>query len=102
MLGDDGLPLRTHAPRPGETAKVRATKATAVEIAPLGPGEDEALLAAGGLLALGEVRAAEHLLEDQRPEGAAEGAGAARPPSPGSRCSTRARSRPRRICQRRR
>jgi hypothetical protein len=79
VLGDDGLPLRTHAPRPGETAKARATKATAVEIAPLGPGEDEALLAAGGLLALGEVRAAEHLLEEQ-PAGEA---GTGRAPSPG-------------------
>ena len=80
VLGDDGLPLRTHAPRPGETAKARAGKATAVEVAPLGPSEDDALLAAGGMLGLGEVRAAEHLLEVQRP---ADAGGKALPPNPG-------------------
>jgi hypothetical protein len=80
VLGDDGLPLRTHAPRPGEFARARAVEASAVEITPLGAGEDEMLLTAGGLLGLGEVRAAEHLLEEQRAPGAAE---AAPSPSPG-------------------
>jgi hypothetical protein len=77
ILGDDGLPLRTHAPRPGESAKSRAIKASAVEISPLGASEDEALLTAAGLLALGEVRAAEHLLEEQK----APGSGATAPSS---------------------
>ena len=80
VLGDDGLPLRTHAPRSGEFARARAIKASAVEIATLGSSEDEVLLTAGGLLGLGEVRAAEHLLEEQK----APGAGAIAPsPSPG-------------------
>jgi len=70
VLGDDGLPLRTHAPRPGEVAKARAIKANAVEIAALGKSEDDVLLAAGGLLGIGEVRAAAHLLEEQPTAGA--------------------------------
>lgn len=70
LLGDDGMPLRTHAPRPGEVAKARAIKANAVEIAPLGTGEDDVLLAAGGLLGHGEVRAAAHVLEQQPTAGA--------------------------------
>ena len=80
VLGDDGLPLRTHAPRPGESAKTRATAASAVEITPIGPSENEVLLTAAGLLGLGEARAAEHLLEQQK----APGAEATAPsPSPG-------------------
>lgn len=80
LLGDDGRPLRTHAPRPGEVAKARATKATAVEITLLGSTEDERLLTAAGLLGLGEARAAEHLLEEQKAPDAAAPASA---PSPG-------------------
>lgn len=80
VLGDDGLPLRTHAPRPGELAKARAITARAEEITPLGPSENEVLLTAAGLLGLGEVRAAEHLLEEQKAPG---GIGAAPSPSPG-------------------
>jgi hypothetical protein len=62
VWGDDGQPLRTHAPRAGESAKAKATRAAPVDVAP-GRGEAAALLGAGGLLAVGDARAAEHLLE---------------------------------------
>jgi hypothetical protein len=84
VLGDDGLPLRTHAPRPGESAKTRAISASAEEITPIGASESDVMLTAAGMLALGEVRAAEHLLEEQKAPGADAAATEAAPsPSPG-------------------
>ncbi|MEP7124093.1 MAG: hypothetical protein ABJE95_24410, partial [Byssovorax sp.] len=79
VLGDDGLPLRTHAPHPGEWARTRAISASAEEIKPLGASENEMLLTAAGMLALGEARAAEHLLEQAKTPGADA---AETPPSP--------------------
>ncbi len=65
IWGEDGLPLATRAPRAGDKAEARAGKARALTITPSGAGADEAIVAAAGLLALGEGRAAEHLLEPQ-------------------------------------
>jgi hypothetical protein len=65
LWGEDGLPLVTHAPRTGDRAEARAGKARPLVITPSGPGSDEAIVAAAGLLALGAARAAEHLLEPQ-------------------------------------
>lgn len=67
--GDDGRPIRSHAPRPGEIAKVQAASATPVELGP-GPkprrlSPEDTILTAAGLLALGDARAAEHLLEER-------------------------------------
>jgi hypothetical protein len=78
--GDDGAPLASSAPLPGAAAGLLATGASPVEVAPI-PGPNGAVLAAAGLLALGDVRAAEHLLESAREGGAEPGAdveGAAR------------------------
>jgi hypothetical protein len=60
--GDDGEPLASSAPTPGAVAATLAERAAAIEIAPV-PGPAGAQLAAAGLLAAGEARAAEHLLE---------------------------------------
>lgn len=65
VWGDDGLPLRTKAPRPGEVASARVTKVEPIEIKPVGTGEGALALAAAGLLGLGESRVAEHLLEER-------------------------------------
>jgi hypothetical protein len=58
--GEDGQPLASSAPAPGAAADVLAGSAASVEIA---PSPKRLTLAAAGLLALGEARAAEHLLE---------------------------------------
>ena len=58
--GDDGQPLATSAPAPGAVAALVPSQVAPVEIA-TPPGSPA--LAAAGLLALGEARAAEHLLE---------------------------------------
>jgi hypothetical protein len=60
--GDDGAPIAARAPHPGDVAPVRASAAEEVEIAPA-PGAHGTLLAAAGLLAVGDARGAEHLLE---------------------------------------
>jgi hypothetical protein len=69
--GDDGLPIRTHAPRVGEIARVHAGVATAVNLRPPASrlSAEELMLTAAGLLGLGDARAAEHLLEQLRPSG---------------------------------
>jgi hypothetical protein len=56
---DDGQPLESRAPKPGDVASVAGGKAEAVEIT---SPADSAVVAAA-LLALGESRVAEHLLE---------------------------------------
>lgn len=60
---EDGLPLQARAPAKGDVTDVRPTSAKAVEIKP--EGRDDAALsaAAAALLALGEAREAEHMLE---------------------------------------
>jgi hypothetical protein len=80
--GDDGLPLRAHAPRVGEVARARAISAAPIDIdidididkeAPVGPhrSPEQVMLTTAGLLGLGEARAAEHLLEQVSATGAA-------------------------------
>jgi hypothetical protein len=64
--GEDGAPLVAHAPRRGDVARVRGGRAAAIEVAPRGGGTDDTVLAAAALLALGEARPAEHLLEARR------------------------------------
>ncbi|UQA60885.1 hypothetical protein [Polyangium aurulentum] len=65
VWGDDGLPLRTKAPRTGDVASARVTKVEPIEIKVAGPSESSLALTAAGLLALGESRVAEHLLEER-------------------------------------
>ncbi|XXX75565.1 hypothetical protein WMF30_48735 [Sorangium sp. So ce134] len=71
-FGENGLPLRARAPRPGAVASATAARPAAVDLAPapapggapgerLGPAGVE--VAAAALLALGDARAAERLLD---------------------------------------
>jgi hypothetical protein len=89
--GEDGLPIRARAPKPGEVAPARASRPAQISFAPrAGAGEADVALAAAAMLGLGEARAAEHLLEArdaqalQAPAGAATAspARAASEPSP--------------------
>ncbi|WP_437598641.1 hypothetical protein WMF28_38400 [Sorangium sp. So ce590] len=70
--GENGLPLRARAPRPGAAASATAARPAAVSLVPapaaggapgdrLGPAGVD--VAAAALLALGDARAAEHLLD---------------------------------------
>lgn len=68
--GDDGMPLRTVAPNPGDVAQGRAGRAQPIEIAPASQAPDDKALAAAALLGLGEARTAEHLLEPPPDAGA--------------------------------
>lgn len=72
---DEGLPLQTRAPKPGDVTDARATAARAYEIKPEGQGDAALSVAAAALMALGEARVAEHMLEP-RGEGAAAPSGA--------------------------
>ena len=60
--GDDGSPLASQAPSPGAAATAEAGAAREIEIAQLA-GPAGATLVAAGALALGDARAAEHLVE---------------------------------------
>ena len=66
VLGEDGTPLATRAPRPGDLPSSIGAGASAIEIAPAGTGDEAVAVASAGLLALGEARRAEHLLEAGR------------------------------------
>ncbi|MFO0614997.1 MAG: hypothetical protein U0414_20575 [Polyangiaceae bacterium] len=62
VLGEDGLPLETRAPAPGDKATAKVTKpAGLVRAAPASDGD--ALLQATAELGLGDPRAAEHGIE---------------------------------------
>ncbi|WP_437286879.1 hypothetical protein [Sorangium sp. So ce406] len=62
--GENGLPLRARAPRPGAAATATAARPSAVRLAPPpGGGPASVEVAAAALLALGDARAAEHLLD---------------------------------------
>ncbi|WP_437895851.1 hypothetical protein [Sorangium sp. So ce124] len=70
--GENGLPLRARAPRPGAAATASASRPAAVSLAPAAassgaagqrPGAASIEVAATALLALGDARAAEHLLD---------------------------------------
>lgn len=64
VLNEDGLPLPLRAPKPGDVATVRAASAVDVlSIKPTTNKEQALLLASSALLALGEGRLAEHMLE---------------------------------------
>ncbi|HEY4116193.1 MAG TPA: hypothetical protein VGM56_00005, partial [Byssovorax sp.] len=62
-FGDDGRTLTAHAPRPGDVARAAGGKALQLVMAPAADTPDELALAAAGLDATGDARAAEHLLE---------------------------------------
>ncbi len=64
--GDDGQPLASDDA--GAATRVLATRAVAVEVTPA-PGPEGLVLGAAGLMALGDARAAEHLLEPTAEEG---------------------------------
>ncbi|MGK3984817.1 hypothetical protein WME99_17355 [Sorangium sp. So ce136] len=93
--GENGLPLRARAPRPGAAATAAASQPTPVDLAPAPRGGPAAVeVAAAALLALGDARAAEHLL-DPAGDGPA-GDGAARgPAAPASQAAARAPRAPR-------
>ncbi|WP_437796101.1 hypothetical protein [Sorangium sp. So ce693] len=70
--GENGLPLRARAPRPGAAATASASRPAAVSLAPAAsssgaagqrPGAASIEVAAAALLALGDARTAEHLLD---------------------------------------
>ncbi|WP_437997649.1 hypothetical protein WMF26_44180 [Sorangium sp. So ce185] len=91
-FGENGLPLRARAPRPGAAATSTAARPAAVSVVPapsapgerLGPAAVE--VAAAALLALGDARAAERLL-DPEGDGRLDQGGA---PAPASASSPRA------------
>jgi hypothetical protein len=60
---EDGLPLAARAPRAGDVTDARAASGKAIEIKPEGRDDAALSVAAAALLALGEARAAEHMLE---------------------------------------
>lgn len=64
---EDGLPLEARAPKAGDVTDARAKAAKAIEITPEGQGDAALSVAAAALLALGEARAAEHMLEPIEP-----------------------------------
>lgn len=85
LHGEDGEPLRVRAPRAGEVAPGAAKNPEPIEIRPLvagkpvpasGASDASLVLTASALLALGESRAAEHLIEPA--------ASAKQPPAPRS------------------
>ncbi|CAN97991.1 pseudogene [Sorangium cellulosum So ce56] len=99
--GENGLPLRARAPRPGAAATASASRPAAVSLAPAPasrgaadqrPGAASVEVAAAALLALGDARAAEHLLDpdgdgglrqsDARPPASAPPPATAAPRSP--------------------
>lgn len=61
VVGDDGAPLATIAPKPGEAAAGVVTDASPLELAPVTGDRPE--VAAAALLCLGEARGARRLLE---------------------------------------
>ncbi len=77
LFGEDGEQLRIRAPKAGDAAPGTGSFAKAVEIEPSPGGDASLVLAGAALLGLGEVRAAEHLVEPMpKVEVAAAGAGA--------------------------
>ena len=64
ILGEDGMPLRMKAPRPGDVAKARASAANEVTIH-AGPGLEGRTLEAAALLGVGDPRRAEHAIESE-------------------------------------
>ncbi|WP_437621360.1 hypothetical protein [Sorangium sp. So ce1151] len=89
--GENGLPLRARAPRPGAAATAAASQPAPVDLAPAPRGGPAAVeVAAAALLALGDARAAEHLLD---PAGdGPSGDGAARGPAAPNASSAAARA----------
>ncbi len=63
-FGDDGQALVAHAPRRGDVATAVPTgRATTTAIVAVSSAPEEVMLAAAGLLGLGDARSAEHILE---------------------------------------
>jgi hypothetical protein len=69
LWGEDGSPLATSAPRPGERASARAQASAPIELTPATTAATLPL-ALAALLAAGEARAAQNLLEQTKAEGA--------------------------------
>ena len=63
LFGESGERLPSRAPKPGDVAPGRGKNAQAVEIKATSTNEASVVLAASGLLGIGEARAAEHLVE---------------------------------------
>jgi hypothetical protein len=64
FFGDDGAPLATHAPKPGEAATVSVARIEDASFHADRSTEAERSLVAAAWLAQGDARSAEHLLED--------------------------------------
>ncbi len=62
VIGDDGLPLRTKAPRAGDMAKAKATAPKTIAVHG-GTGPEAHVLEAAALMGLGDPRRAEHAIE---------------------------------------
>ncbi|WP_437632945.1 hypothetical protein [Sorangium sp. So ce854] len=78
--GENGLPLRARAPRPGAAATAAAARPAAVSLTPRpGSGAAAVEVAAAALLALGDARAAEHLLDPAADGRSGDGAAHAQP-----------------------
>ena len=63
LFGEDGEPLKARAPRAGEAAPGVAKNPESIEIRPTSGSDASLVLTASALLALGESRVAEHLIE---------------------------------------
>jgi hypothetical protein len=71
-FAEDGSPLVARAPLPGQAATVHATSASETTLVSATITDAEQPMIASGLLALGDARSAEHLIEDRaRSHGAA-------------------------------
>jgi hypothetical protein len=63
VVDEQGLPVATRAPRPGESAPVRASSAAELDLPARSASAAERELVASALLALGDARRAEQILE---------------------------------------
>jgi hypothetical protein len=69
FFGEDGMPLTTHAPNPGDLAPLTPDRADEVALRGDRSSQAEMSLIAAAMLALGDGRSAEHLLEEGNKSG---------------------------------
>ncbi|MFO0592743.1 MAG: hypothetical protein U0441_34690 [Polyangiaceae bacterium] len=81
LFGDRGERLPIRAPQPGDVATGKGTNPEAIEIRPVSASDSSVVLAASGLLGIGEARAAEHLVEPKTVAADAKSAVSHRPPA---------------------
>jgi len=67
LFGEAGDRLPIRAPKPGDVAPGRGTNPAAIEIKPTSENDASVVLAAAGLMGLGEARAAERIVEPRAP-----------------------------------